>query len=364
MLIASPMGGANLANLANIVVAPMGGNIHVDDLQPNSSSRKVIVTTFIHRVVKESGLGLKPLIFRASEDGVVIESELTEPFNESEFVGPRVLAGGHCECVQDLEANSPNLRKIVQALRAEELHTEPMVGEPIIEKASEGEIGEHHYAPDSYTGKTGEQWHAAFFSNLVRVRTFSKHPGKVYLATLKLAPEYKRRLREIQSDAIANAALRRALDDSGFRNTPVVPAGRPSVVFQARNPNELVMLVGGPGVNKATARFIELLPAHVPQFVKQDYWRIVSPKLPPSDRTNSDRGLLIADLESRTVVAAGERQWGTEAAVCAFCDPGLLAKITEALAENQSRFWAIVRTDTPRDVVRSGNVKLVAVGSY
>ena len=115
VLIASPLGGADLANTAAIIAKTQGGNIHAEDLQENSPRRKEIVSEFVYRVIDPSGLALQPVIFRANGDSVVKQEELYEPLPANSY-NLEVLDGTHSGCVQNLQANSNNLSKILLSL--------------------------------------------------------------------------------------------------------------------------------------------------------------------------------------------------------------------------------------------------------
>lgn len=121
VLIASPLGGADLAELADRVLRPAGGNVHVSDLRRDSPTRRAVVSRFINRVLSAySQLKVRLVILRASDDAVVDEPQLTAPLPEFEgkkdWYAYEVLSGTHSGCVQNLETGSPNLTKILAAL--------------------------------------------------------------------------------------------------------------------------------------------------------------------------------------------------------------------------------------------------------
>ena len=115
--VATPLGGANLADKAEPIFKVFGRNVHIDDLRQGSVSRKKLVTRFINTALR-GGYNINLKIFRAANDSVVNSAELIEPLAK-ELYELDVLSGGHSECIKNLEANDENLKLLVSWITAE-----------------------------------------------------------------------------------------------------------------------------------------------------------------------------------------------------------------------------------------------------
>lgn len=115
--VATPLGGASLANRTGALFELFGRNVHVEDLMPGSVSRRHLVNRFIDRALRDVSIPLT--IFRASNDQVVAESEVDEPLVTRPDVSFKkdVLTGNHSGCVQNLEPESENLRMLARWTR-------------------------------------------------------------------------------------------------------------------------------------------------------------------------------------------------------------------------------------------------------
>jgi pimeloyl-ACP methyl ester carboxylesterase len=105
-LCATPLGGADLADKLGPLFRLCGENVQVRDLRKGSPTRRRFVVRFINRCVapkKDDAQHrrIDLLLFRASADAIVSQSEMTEPFGDLD-VAMKVLMGSHSGCVQNL----------------------------------------------------------------------------------------------------------------------------------------------------------------------------------------------------------------------------------------------------------------------
>ena len=133
--VATPLGGASLADKAGPLFELFGDNVHVEDLAQGSKSREKLVSRFISEAVQRNRVSLT--IFRASNDQVVNENEVDEPLINSEGANYRkdVLVGNHSGCVQDLGADSDNLKMLVNWANGD-----PLTSADIVERAKQGDF--------------------------------------------------------------------------------------------------------------------------------------------------------------------------------------------------------------------------------
>ena len=96
--------------------------MQVQDLAQGSKTRAKLVGNFIDRAVNSKKLALT--IFRASNDQVVRESEVDEPIvgEPSAQYQKEVLVGDHSGCVQNLLADSDNIKMLVHWANGERLN--------------------------------------------------------------------------------------------------------------------------------------------------------------------------------------------------------------------------------------------------
>ncbi|MGI9622692.1 MAG: esterase/lipase family protein [Acidimicrobiales bacterium] len=120
--VATPLGGARLADRAGPLFELFGRNIHVADLAQGSQSRAELVDRFIDKALRPGHLSLT--IFRASNDQVVDDYEVDEPLRSralrrQELLNYKqeVLTGNHSGCVVDLTADDDDLRTLARWVR-------------------------------------------------------------------------------------------------------------------------------------------------------------------------------------------------------------------------------------------------------
>jgi pimeloyl-ACP methyl ester carboxylesterase len=113
----TPLCGANLTDRAHLFFKIFGSNVHIDDLRPDSRSRKAIVNTFANAYLGSPRSNFA--VFRASGDEVVAESELLEAIPDLYRPSLQVLDGSHSGCLKDLQVKSENVARIVRWLTAD-----------------------------------------------------------------------------------------------------------------------------------------------------------------------------------------------------------------------------------------------------
>lgn len=113
----TPLSGAGLTDRGSLLFKLFGSNVHLDDLRPDSRSRKTIINTFINAYLALPGANFA--VFRASGDEVVEERELLEEVPVSYRPPVQVLDGSHSGCIKDLQVKSENVARMVRWLIAD-----------------------------------------------------------------------------------------------------------------------------------------------------------------------------------------------------------------------------------------------------
>ena len=111
--VATPFGGARDATTLSRIYAPIGGNLHLKELRPESTVRKAIVNAFINRCLRSDDFEL--FLFEASRDEVVETGEVTSPFQGEPYQSD-VLDGTHSGCISDLPPTNDNVEKLIAAI--------------------------------------------------------------------------------------------------------------------------------------------------------------------------------------------------------------------------------------------------------
>lgn len=115
--VATPLGGAKLADRTELIFKIFGDNLQVNELKKDSPSRRAIVVSFVNQALKIKCLPLQ--IFRASDDSVVAENELipdifSDIIDNNNICKIDVLTGGHGECIKNLgDTYKDNLKKLI-----------------------------------------------------------------------------------------------------------------------------------------------------------------------------------------------------------------------------------------------------------
>lgn len=113
-LCASPMDGAELAQIYKKVAAPFGTNKHVLNLLKNNRARQDAVNVFLNYLQRPNAPSLT--LFYASGDQVVRRVEVFAPFEAAHIrFSEQALEGGHSDCIQNVgpaTGHSANFKRL------------------------------------------------------------------------------------------------------------------------------------------------------------------------------------------------------------------------------------------------------------